>query len=178
MQYISESQKMPFIIRVPVITDAARALAYIRDVCGETEFLNLSPEDIKFSLKEEKEYLEKMTTGSNSMLFIAEIKGEIAGIVSINGVQTIRRRHIGILGLSVKKECWNRGIGTALLEKILGWVKENTLLKKIMLHVHEKNDRAIRLYRKYGFIQEGLLRMDRYTGGEYHNTIVMGLMLD
>lgn len=173
----------PFTIRVPSKKDAAAALAYIRTVTGETEFLDLSPGDIKLTLKEEVDYIHKMTTSPTSMLFIAEKSADsenagIAGIVSIEGAQSKRRKHIGILGLSVKKEYWSQGIGTALLNTILEWARDNTLLKKIMLHVHEKNKRAIRLYKKAGFVKEGVLRQDRYTGGRYYNTIVMGLFVD
>lgn len=113
MQHQSKkTQKLPFTIRIPGKKDAVRALEYIRAVTGETEFLDLSPGDITFSLKEEKGYIKKMTTGSNSML-----------------------------------------------------------------HVHKENHRAIQLYKKFGFVQEGTLRMDRYTGGSYHSTVVMGLIL-
>jgi RimJ/RimL family protein N-acetyltransferase len=173
-----KSQKPLFTLRVPGKKDAKKALAYIRAVTGETEFLDLSPDDISFSLKEETDYIMKMTTSPGSMLFIAEKEKEIAGIVSINGVLTMRRKHIGVLGLSVRKVYWHKGIGTALLERILKWAGNNTLLKKIMLHVHEENHIAIRLYKKHGFVQEGTLHMDRFTGNKYHSTIVMGLILE
>ena len=38
------------------------------------------------------------------------------------------------------------------------------------------NPRAQRCYEKVGFIVEGRKREDRYAGGQYHYTLIMGLL--
>ena len=51
--------------------------------------------------------------------------------------------------------------------------------KKISLTVVETNIKAINLYKKYGFIEEGVLRNDRlHKDGSYYNTIIMGRFLE
>ena len=39
-------------------------------------------------------------------------------------------------------------------------------------------DRAIRAYEKCGFRREGIIRHDLYVNGEYHDSIIMGILRD
>lgn len=56
---------------------------------------------------------------------------------------------------------------------------DNVGIKKISLTVVETNIKAINLYKKYGFIEEGVLRNDRlHKDGSYYNTIIMGRFLE
>lgn len=56
---------------------------------------------------------------------------------------------------------------------------ESTEIRKISLTVVETNKKAINLYRRYGFIEEGLLVNDRiHKDGNYYNTVIMGKFLD
>lgn len=66
------------------------------------------------------------------------------------------------------------GIGTNLLKETIRWADTNDI-KKITLSVLETNEKAIILYKKYGFEEEGLLKKDKLlTDGNYYNTIIMG----
>ena len=41
------------------------------------------------------------------------------------------------------------------------------------------NTKAIQLYKRYGFVEEGLLREDRiHRDGNYYNTVIMGRFSD
>jgi putative acetyltransferase len=51
-----------------------------------------------------------------------------------------------------------RGIGTRLLEDLLGWAQRDSRVTKVELRVRATNKRAIALYRKFGFLDEGLFR--------------------
>ncbi len=43
----------------------------------------------------------------------------------------------------------------------------------------QTNIKAIQLYKRYGFVEEGLLINDRiHKDGNYYNTVVMGRLLD
>lgn len=43
----------------------------------------------------------------------------------------------------------------------------------------QTNIKAIQLYKRYGFIEEGLLINDRiHKDGNYYNTVIMGRLLD
>ena len=49
-------------------------------------------------------------------------------------------------------------------------------LHRISLHVFEDNERARSVYRKAGFIEEGLLREAAFIDGRYRSVRVMGLL--
>lgn len=52
-------------------------------------------------------------------------------------------------------------------------------IEKISLTVVQTNTRAIQLYKKYGFVEEGLLIKDRiHKDGNYYNTVMMGRLLE
>ncbi len=43
------------------------------------------------------------------------------------------------------------------------------------IHVLETNDKAIELYKRFGFEIEGILKNDKFLAdGKYYNTIIMG----
>ena len=56
---------------------------------------------------------------------------------------------------------------------------DTTGIKKISLTVVQTNTKAIQLYKKYGFVEEGLLIKDRiHKDGNYYNTVIMGRILE
>ncbi|QTD39449.1 GNAT family N-acetyltransferase [Sporosarcina sp. Te-1] len=55
--------------------------------------------------------------------------------------------------------------------------KGNGLTKKITLVTRAYNERAIALYEKLGFQQEGIFRQDSYDGERYYDSLSMALFL-
>ena len=49
-------------------------------------------------------------------------------------------------------------------------------LTRIELEVFAANTRAIALYRKFGFVEEGRKRQARYLDGAYEDAILMALL--
>jgi len=48
-------------------------------------------------------------------------------------------------------------------------------IRKITLSLLSKNLRALSLYKKYGFIREGLLKDEQFKNGNYYDVILMAL---
>ncbi|MCS4448898.1 GNAT family N-acetyltransferase [Clostridium botulinum] len=68
-------------------------------------------------------------------------------------------------------------MGRVLLENILIWA-DTVGIEKISLTVVQTNTKAIQLYKRYGFVEEGLLIKDRiHKDGSYYNTVMMGRVL-
>jgi RimJ/RimL family protein N-acetyltransferase len=70
----------------------------------------------------------------------------------------------------------NKGYGTEAMLLMVDHGFRNLKLHRIMLEVFDFNPRAIRVYEKVGFRQEGVLRDSLFYNGAYHNTIVMGIL--
>jgi len=59
-------------------------------------------------------------------------------------------------------------VGTALLQRLLKWAEANPIIEKVALEVFATNDSAIRLYKKLGFIEQGVARKEVKLGPGRH----------
>ena len=113
-------------------------------------------------------------------MFLYEIKNEfenkIVGICSIEGINKIRIKHRVDLAITVLKNYWGNGIGVALINYTIDYCKMNSI-KKIELTVRVDNERALKLYKKFGFEIEGEVKNFIYLNGNYYNCYFMGLLL-
>lgn len=106
--------------------------------------------------------------------FMAEVDGVVAGNIGLRlapyGVVT--------LGMAILDGYRGAGIGSRLLEAGIEWARARGA-HKVALEVWPHNDAAIALYRKFGFVEEGLLRRHyRRRNGECWDALVVGLLLD
>jgi ribosomal protein S18 acetylase RimI-like enzyme len=81
--------------------------------------------------------------------FVAWLGEEKAGAVWLNGGGEIGGKTF-TLGLAVLPQHRSQGIGTRLMEHALQFCAENRTLS-LDLKVHPTNEKAIRLYRRFGF---------------------------
>jgi len=102
--------------------------------------------------------------------------GQIAGWCDILVPELAGFTHCGRLGMGVAKELRGRGIGTRLMEEGLGLAKRKGLIR-IELDVFSSNARAVRLYRRFGFVTEGRRIKARYLDGRFEDVEEMGLLL-
>lgn len=101
----------------------------------------------------------------NCRYLVAESGGEIVGWLTLEGGRTRRRSRAGYLILSVRPDQQGSGIGSALLCEALAWA-ETTGLVRVELTVLVTNPEAARLYKRFGFQSEGLLRRYVVIRGE------------
>jgi diamine N-acetyltransferase len=83
----------------------------------------------------------------------------------------------GEMGISIgDKRYWNRGFGTDTIRALLRHGFECLNLHRIFLRVFEDNERAIAVYERLGFKEEGRLREHSYRSGSYLDMIIMGIL--
>ena len=105
--------------------------------------------------------------------FVAVAAGEVVGRIFVieSGFG------FGEIGMFVAAEWRGRGVGTALVAAAIDWAKARGL-HKLTLSVFPHNEAAIALYRKFGFVEEGLHpKHMRRASGELWDLLDMGLML-
>ena len=76
----------------------------------------------------------------------------------------------------IKKEYWNRGIGTEMLKRIIEQAKKMKI-RVIELEVISDNARGINLYHKMGFTDIGTYKDYFYVNGMFKDAIVMQKIL-
>jgi ribosomal protein S18 acetylase RimI-like enzyme len=77
----------------------------------------------------------------------------------------------------VARDWRGRGVGSALMAAAIEWARDEGL-HKLTLAVFPHNAAGIALYRKFGFVDEGLrVRHFRRASGELWDALEMGLLL-
>ncbi|MGL5714411.1 MAG: GNAT family N-acetyltransferase [Paraclostridium sp.] len=165
------------VIRKAVKDDAQDMIDYLNKIGGESDFLTFGENQFKITLEVERDYIVNANISDNSIVVVATINDKIVSIGSINSTKKERTKHNGVLGISIRKSFWGIGLGSVIMEYLISWANSNGITKRIELLVREDNDRAIKLYEKYGFDREGLLKWDMCVDNVYYNTIMMALYI-
>lgn len=169
------STQKEIIVRKARREDDKKMIEYLNTIGGETDFLTFGKGDVKDTEEERANSIEATNNSYNCVLMVATIDNELVGMGSIFSSNSLRMKHIGDLGMSVRKDYWGIGVGSSLLENLIKWSKNNGITRKINLLVREDNIRAIKLYEKHGFVREGLLSRDFYINDKFYSSVQMGL---
>ncbi|MBC7327514.1 GNAT family N-acetyltransferase [bacterium] len=103
--------------------------------------------------KSVKNYLDWLYKGDPSGFFVAIANSELVGFIACHSNWEDYRegKVCEIHEFAVSQEWQGKGIGKALLEHALEYAQSKGL-KKITLWVGEKNEKAIEMYKKAGFV--------------------------
>ncbi|MBB4939342.1 RimJ/RimL family protein N-acetyltransferase [Streptosporangium album] len=71
---------------------------------------------------------------------------------------------------------FGRGYGTEAIRLVLDHVFTTTELHRVGLEVFDFNDRAVHVYRKVGFVEEGVRRDALRQDGRWHDSIIMSVL--
>jgi RimJ/RimL family protein N-acetyltransferase len=81
------------------------------------------------------------------------------------------------VGISIgEKRYWNQGYGTEAMRTLIQFCFNMVNLNRVFLRVYSFNERALHVYKKLGFQEEGRLRADHFHRGDYHDTIILGIL--
>lgn len=110
--------------------------------------------------------------GAGRHSLVAEVDGRPAGNGGIFLLDT-PSRHVAAIGMGVRPAWQGRGIGRALMSTLLEIGEEQLGVTRIELEVYTDNDRAVRLYRSFGFEVEGTLRRHAFRDGAFVDSLAM-----
>jgi RimJ/RimL family protein N-acetyltransferase len=122
---------------------------------NDTEVMySTSPELDQFTLSETEKFIGFITESPNGKSYMIETKedNQTVGIISLIDINHKDRSAECIIDIG-EKEKWGQGIGRDAF-----------------------NRRAISLYKKLGFKEEGIMREAFYRSGQWHDVHVMGIL--
>ncbi len=116
--------------------------------------------------------LYKDAMEGNAVVAVAEEDGRVVGLCDVRrnrpGTET---SHSAVLGIAIKKGYRGRGIGEALMRRVIELSRGR--FEIIKLEVFSVNARARHLYEKIGFVEYGTLPNSSKRGDKYYDSVLM-----
>lgn len=126
------------------------------------------------SREEWRRKLSEAGAGDDLYNLVAVAGERVVGMFSLKTFPARpRRRHVGSIGMSVHDDWQGKGVGTALMRAGVDLADNWFNLTRLELEVYADNEPAVRLYERFGFEREGLLRQHAYRDGRYVDAIMM-----
>ena len=162
-----------YLVRPSVSEDAA-ALTELRDaVAAEGDLIAAVPGE-RSALEEELSLIGLVGEGGLSLTL--DVDDAVAGHLMVRRRRGPRFDHVGEIAIIVHNTQRGLGFGRTLMQVAIDWAGA-VGITKLSLGVFPDNERAIRLYRSLGFVDEGIARGEvRMPDGE-RDLLLMGLRL-
>ncbi|MBI5986057.1 GNAT family N-acetyltransferase [Clostridium perfringens] len=131
-------------------------------------------ENILSNKDEEDELIKEkiINRGNNKYWYVAEEDGKVLGLGILMNHGNLRKKHVGVITLMVNSDYQNKGIGSLLMDKLIN-LSESLNIIRLELCVFRDNYKAINLYKKFGFKEEGIKIKSALKNGEYADEIIM-----
>jgi len=166
------------ILRDPTLDDAQEMVDYLKIVGGETDFLLADENGIEgLTLEGEKDWINGTLSAPNTKMFVGTIDGEIVLVCDVRAAGRPRIAHVGGVAISIKRDYWRLGIGSIAMQAMIDFAKSTNFLRTLSLEVREGNERAIALYKRFGFVEVGRHKARINVRGTYYDEILMDLDL-
>ena len=108
---------------------------------------------------------------------VAVTGGQVVGWCNVPPASRAVMAHVGDLFMGLLLECRGQGLGGRLLRESLIAADAFGYLR-VELGVFASNTRAATLYRKAGFVEEGIKRRAILINGVFHDEIMMARLRD
>lgn len=169
------AQSPRLLFRSPESSDAPTLVRWLNDPEVTVHIARTLP----IGLEEELSWLKARAGDQrNILLLLVSRDGDLP--IGCAGLREIalpdRKASFGIM--IGEKDCWDRGFGSEATEVMLGIAFERLGLNRVELQVDETNPRAIRVYEKAGFRNEGVARKARFQNGRFVDVRQMAILAD
>lgn len=142
-------------VRTGRLTDAAPAARIERSVSAVPGLLVARASELPAS---HERHLIVLAQARKGVYVVAEDDGRLVGFASLRPMDLYATAHVYRLSIVVALTHAGRGIGKRLMRELLARAKRMRRILKVELLVRASNDRARRLYERFGFRIEGRLR--------------------
>ena len=166
------------VIREATADDAEEMISYLNIVCGESDNLMHGANGFKIvPVEAVKRRIQASHDADNSVILIALAGEKIIARAELDGYPGSRLHHNAKFSISVRKDYWNKKIGTRLMTEIIERARKMNIMN-IELEVIADNKAAIALYHKMGFSDVGVIKNYWFANNAYSDAIVMQKCLD
>ena len=169
----------------PILTGQKVVLRPVTVDDADAMFASLSDEESRrltgthsdFTLEQVRDFCARVSAADDRADYAVTLPGDPAyrGEAVLNDIDLVNRS-AGFRIALVGTENRNQGYGTEAAALLLEYAFNTLKLHRIALEVYDFNPRALHVYKKLGFKQEGLLRDALVWKGIYHDAVQMSLL--
>ncbi|MBV6822931.1 GNAT family N-acetyltransferase [Pseudomonas sp. PD9R] len=158
----------------PVITLERLSEAHIEGIAALYHEPAVARQTLQMPFPSTETWRKRLDSDNERVVqLVALHQGAVIGSITLEQFSRIRRSHAGSFGMGVAAAWQGKGVGSQLLEAALDIADNWMNLRRVELSVYADNEAAIRLYRKYGFEDEGLFRDYAVRDGVFVDTLSM-----
>ena len=157
-------------------SDAEELISYLRTVGDETDNLSFDGKTFNISVEKEARFITKFQNDKAGVMLLALDGERIVANASLERNRVARYNHRAELSINILREYWGQGIGKRLMEMLLDFA-EKTEIEQLYLDVRADNERAISLYRRFGFASVGTFPDYFLIDGKYFDAEIMVLQV-
>ena len=148
---------MEIIYREAAREDASALLIHQSCVGDETDNLSFDGKTFNISPEKEAKFIERFSRNEKDVMLVALDGDVIVGNGIIETERAKRYSHRATLSITVLQKYWGFGIGSRLMQMMIDFSREQGIAV-ISLEVRADNDRAVALYKKFGFETIGIYK--------------------
>ncbi|MBK9189746.1 MAG: GNAT family N-acetyltransferase [Phycisphaerales bacterium] len=156
--------------------DAPDVLAFRNLLSTTADFIATAPGEVDPDVELQKKQIREFREKPGGLLALARYEGSVVGAMSMMVPVKRRLAHAVEFGMGMSPAWRGRGLGTLFMERMVAWARENPAILKVTLGVIPDNAHALRLYTKFGFVEEARqARQFRTDDGRLYDHVMMGL---
>jgi RimJ/RimL family protein N-acetyltransferase len=112
---------------------------------------------------------------ASRVVWAMEVAGDLVGFAFLQGLREVDAKARFAIGL-LSPELLDHGYGSEATRLVLAHAFGPMALHRVDLRVLAFNERAIAMYRRCGFVEEGVERDSCRMGGQWYDDVIMGIL--
>ncbi|MDR3587672.1 MAG: GNAT family N-acetyltransferase [Desulfosporosinus sp.] len=155
--------------------DATYFLDMLLRLDRETKNMMFEPDERPKDVKKVEDMIVQYQQ-THSLILIANTDNDIVGFLSAEKGCYNRIKHTAYIVVGILPEYQGKSIGTNFLNKLEEWARQSKITR-LELTVRIDNKGAVHLYKKNGFVIEGVKRKSMIVDGKYVDEYYMARIL-
>lgn len=171
---------MNFVVRQATPEDAQAIIDFLDHVAGESDNLTFGAGEFPVrDASQEAALISRQAEGGGFTLLAILQRSKkdggpkLVGHLAVDVGDRPRTRHRAEFAVVVSRAHWRQGIGTRLMEYAIGEIERSQTIEVLSCRVRSDNERAIRLYERFGLEETGIDRGLIKVGGSLVDATVM-----
>jgi hypothetical protein len=130
--------------------------------------------DHEISVAEHEAWFKKVLADPSCRYWVIQYGGGDSGLLSISQIDWHNSRCYW--AFYVNPEARVRGLGSFAEYSVLRYVFEELKLNRLCGEVLNFNQAVLNMHKKFGFVQEGILRQHVLKHGQWHDVVCVGML--